>query len=531
MNLLCRNYCFFIITLIAILISSILPGWCQAEDTRITPFNEAVQMRLRQGKEKVKMQTRVEPEVIQATPVIEKVQQEDPDVLVQFDNIARLKEILLESKTGEKFTPELEAMLEMALKDLSVSKAVQIALVLNPQLLNAESQVKESVGVYNEAKSNMNFKLNTNATYARIDPVAVAEFQFNPNEPPAEIELGKHNNWSGKLILEKVISTFGQLENSIAAAKLRMLSQQQRREGVVQDVILSVRESYFQLLKAQGLVRIAEENKVIVERQLKITRDMFDAGVVPNFDVLRSELLLSRAEQGVITAKNFRDISRAALLNQLGLARDYPMNLNDEFVIQPLDIDILQAQEVALQNRPEIKAAILAVDALKHTVKAARSGKAPTLAFSSTYENKTTAGLSAVPNTFTQALVLSFPIFDGGLTHARVQQAEAALTQVESSLAQLYLGLRLEVKQSVLTLKELSAKLEAAEKDVVTAQEGYDIGMLRYENGLSTSVELDDSLRLLNEAKINYLNVQYDYLTSLARLEKATGTIWKGETE
>jgi len=74
----------------------------------------------------------------------------------------------------------------------------------------------------------------------------------------------------------------------------------------------------------------------------------------------------------------------------------------------------------------------------------------------------------------------------------------------------------------------MEAKMDAARKDVETAREGYQIALARYENGISTTLELDDARRSYSNSQAIYINILYEYGIAVAKLEKATATEWKG---
>lgn len=415
--------------------------------------------------------------------------------------------------------------------NLDLEKAVDIAVANNPQLKAAEAQVRQAHGEYLEARSALNFKFNISGTYTRIDPVTEAEFSLSPGMPTQKIKLGSNDNYSAKAVLQKIITTFGKIEYKIAAAYLQVEVYRQSYNATRQNVIFKTKQGYFQVLRAMGLVRVARENVEIAQKQLKVTRDMFEAGIVPRFDVLRAQLAVSRARQGLIKAQNGRDLAISSLLNVLGKDLETKVNLSDEKDFDEIEVNLDKAQELAIKNRPEVRAARLSYQSVKFLEESAKRGKSPTLLFTSSFENKTTSAFSSTPNTWAQMLVLSVPIFDGGETKAKIKQAKAQLDNLKNTIAFLYQNIQLEVKQAVLNLEEISAKLEAARKDLETARERHSIAVARYENGISTSLELDDARRELNAAKINYVNLQYEYKIAVAKLEKATATSWKGDTQ
>jgi outer membrane protein TolC len=118
-------------------------------------------------------------------------------------------------------------------------------------------------------------------------------------------------------------------------------------------------------------------------------------------------------------------------------------------------------------------------------------------------------------------LNLQIPLFDGGLTQARSQQAREIVEQLQA----LYEGSRrnalLEINGLQLELRNRFQRLEVAQRNLDSAQEAARIARLRYQNGLSTNVELLDSEAALTAAQNDTVASRYQYLQSLARYQRA----------
>ncbi|MCD4784699.1 MAG: TolC family protein [Candidatus Eremiobacteraeota bacterium] len=404
---------------------------------------------------------------------------------------------------------------------LNLDKCVKLALESHPDIKIARAKVDYARGQYNETKSSYNMKFDLQGGYMRMDPVSKV------NVGKTTIKLGDENNFSGKAILEKVITTFGNLENLIAASALNILSAEENYLKTRQDVLFTVKKNYFNVLRTAGRTRITRENLDIVRQQLKITNDMYDAGIVPLFEIVQNKLYLSRSRQALTSAEKSHKIAISALLESLKLDINLPVKLNKKYDYRPIKVDLKKAQELAHKNRYEIKSLDISLKAAQKILLSAQCGRNPTLSFQSTIENKTISGLSTEPTTVTSMLVLSIPLSDGGESYAKIEQAKASIKELKETLDKTTRLIELEVKNVVLTIWELESKLDAARQDLETARIGYNIALARYENGISTSLELNNARRLLNETRINYNNVAYEYLIELANLEKVTANTWK----
>ncbi len=438
----------------------------------------------------------------------------------------------IEEKKAQMVEQAIKTLMKKDIKPikLDLKKAIELAYANNTDLKVAKAKVEEAYGKYLQARSALNFKMDVVGSYTRIDPVAEAEFQLDPRMPPKRIKLGDNNNWAAQVTLKKVITTFGKVEYAVAGAYLQVEVYKENYKAVKQQVKFNVKKSFYTVQKAEGLVKIAKEYVQIAKEQLKITEDMYKEGVVPRFEVLRAKLRLSKAKQNLIKAENGRDLAKSMLLKAIGIDVNTPVELICCDVSLPkINTSIYDAQVIAIRNRPEVKAAVLGCQSIQYMLESAKRYNSPILSFSSSYQRKTVSGFNVNGDTWTQMLVLSIPILDGGEGRGKIKQMKSQLDQVQQTLLGLYRGVKVEVKNALLTLKELDARLSSAKIELETAKEGYSIAMARYENGISTGVELDDAIAKLNAAKINYNNLIYDYVIAVARVEKATAVTWKGD--
>lgn len=435
---------------------------------------------------------------------------------------------------GEEKNPAPPESVEVIPQDgpaplkLNLTRALEIASENHPDIKIARAKVQSAEGSYIQTKSTSNFKFDFDGSYTRIDPVS--EITMNMGGSPTKIKMGSENNFSGSVTLRKIITTFGNLENTIAASGFNLKAAAENYESIFQDIMLLTKERYFHLLLSYGQVEVARDNVNIVRRQLKIANDMYDAGTLPRYDVLRNQLFLSQARQALITAEKNRDLDQAQLLETLALSLEIPVELKVKRDVDYLDINLGKAQEAAMTNRPEIKSLVFSLEAATRLLHAALNNRNPMLSFQSVLENQTISGLSSEPTTWTTSLVLNIPLSDGGETYGKIKSAKASVKELEETLDKTRRLIKLEVKKAYLTIKEVEAKIDAARQDTATALENYNIALARYENGLSTGVELDDARKSLNEARIQYINLLFQYHIEVARLEKATATTWKGVT-
>jgi outer membrane protein len=123
------------------------------------------------------------------------------------------------------------------------------------------------------------------------------------------------------------------------------------------------------------------------------------------------------------------------------------------------------------------------------------------------------------------SLQMSLPIFSGGQTSARVQQAvyrhrasrerlERTARDTEQQTRDAYLG----VISDISRVAALKQALESSRTALKASEAGYEVGT-------RTAVDVLDAKRKTYVAEALYLRSRYDYLINGLRLKQAAGTL------
>ena len=152
------------------------------------------------------------------------------------------------------------------------------------------------------------------------------------------------------------------------------------------DIVLNVREGYFNILRAEKFVDVAKQAVRQFEGQLEISQAYFEVGLIAKNDVLQAEVNLANARQAQVKAENDLFIAKASFNNLLRREINTPIEVIDILVYKPFPATFEESVEEALRQRPELRAAGLSIDQAKETVKITRSGLFPTVTLTGDYD-------------------------------------------------------------------------------------------------------------------------------------------------
>lgn len=269
-----------------------------------------------------------------------------------------------------------------------------------------------------------------------------------PTQPAAgpasstEIEADEHN-FRASATLQQPLFTWGKLINNYKQAKLNLEAAQQGVESAKQQLTFDVTKSFYGVLLAHEFVKVAEEAVGQVEKHLKTADDLKNAGVATNYDVLRASVQLANIRSQLIKAQNSLRLVKEGLKMTLGMDLSAEVNVEGKFEYNPMEPELEQLMESALESRPDLKQLELREKAGEKLVSIAKAGNKPNLAFVSSYEaNKSGRWEDEMDWRSTQqswnvTLALNIPIFDGLATRARVKQASSGLNQIKLGKAQI----------------------------------------------------------------------------------------------
>jgi outer membrane protein TolC len=138
----------------------------------------------------------------------------------------------------------------------------------------------------------------------------------------------------------------------------------------------------------------------------------------------------------------------------------------------------------------------------------AKSAWIPTISLSSQYGRVAfpSSGLPDLGNfltNWTVSLTATVPLFTGGRIKGTALVAEAAVREAEARYEQVREAASLDAQQALALLSQAQAALAASQGTSGQAARAYNIAEVRYREGLSTQVELNDSRLLLQQASAN----------------------------
>lgn len=251
-------------------------------------------------------------------------------------------------------------------------------------------------------------------------------------------------------------------------------------------------------------------------------------GVGLKSDQLRAATALAEAEQRLISAHNDLLLARLRLNLAVGGRQGEALDIEGAAELAEPALSRGDLVEQAQRSRPELNLARKGVEKGDLAVRLARDAYLPTVYAGASYQvNDRDLPLGADHDSWNVGVNLRWELFDGSRRSHLVQQAELSRQATAELFENERREVALQVTESALRRQEASLKLESARGAVLAAEEGRRLVTLRFQNGLSSMVELMDADSALNRARANLVEVENGYLGSTGELYYQAGQFLK----
>ncbi len=337
------------------------------------------------------------------------------------------------------------------------------------------------------------------------------------------------NRFGQGVVVRQLITDSGRTSNLVSSSRLQAQATAQTAQATRYDVLLQVNRSYFDVLHAQAVVKVAEQTvsarQLLSDQVTELARNSLKSQLDVSFaevNVSQAKLLLVRAQSGVQQA-----------LAELGRAMGSDQPANYQLADEPLPpgppstADEFIAQ--ALGNRPELASLRFSRDASYKFADAEKDLSRPTVSLIAVggflpFINAPASG--PVPAEYEGVGAnVSIPLFNGHLFSSRREAAVQRAIESDQRLRDQQQRISRDVRVAWASTNDAFQRIDVTAQFLRQAALALDLAQGRYTLGLSSIVELTQAQLNLTEAEIENLNAKYDYQTQYSALQYTIGLL------
>jgi NodT family efflux transporter outer membrane factor (OMF) lipoprotein len=287
--------------------------------------------------------------------------------------------------------------------------------------------------------------------------------------------------------------------------------------------------NYFSLRQTDAQKKLLTDTITGYQRELQITLNRYNAGIVPKTDVLQAQTQLANAQADDVGLVRQRAQLEHAIAVLVGKA---PGDFN--LAVAPWTASVpdvpIGVPSTLLQRRPDIAGAERRVAAANEQIGIAQAGYYPSLNLSASYG----VGSSAVSDLFRASnsawslgLSAAQLLFDAGATSARVSGAQAAQEEAVARYRQTVLTAFQDVEDQ-LTATRVLAQQEELRRQASQAADQAEVQILnRYRAGQVSYTDVVTAQATALNARSALVQAQADRQTTAVALIQSLGGGWQ----
>jgi len=417
-----------------------------------------------------------------------------------------------------------------AQQTITFQEAVRIALDQNTQLRQSANQVRISEINVQSARAaflpNFNLSSGTGTNFGLSFDTNVGELRTTRNTRFNVNAFSSVNIFDGF-----------QSQASLRQSRLAVESDDLRLNRQRQFVVFQVASQFLAYISAAEQIKVQQENLIAATQLLSQIEEFVRVGTRPVSDLYQQQANVEQAELAILQTEQLVQISEANLLQILRLdpLGSYEFIVPDltEDAFIPEDLDLTDLFMRAQQQRGDLRAQEVAVDAAAQGLRLARSSSLPQLSFSAGAGSSFNSGIEQVgfidqlDRNFSQSVSLSLnlPVFNRLRTRTQVQRAQVSYDNAKLNVEAIEQQIGVEIRQAYLDYLTAEKQLDVSRRQLEFREQALEAARERYNVGAATLVELTQAQSDFVQASQDEVTAKYTIFVRKRLIRYYTGEL------
>ncbi len=355
--------------------------------------------------------------------------------------------------------------------------------------------------------------------------INLAASGFNFSVPGANVPkvVGPFGVADARVYLSQQIFNWSDIKHWKSTAESERASQYSNKSDR-ETVVLAAGNAYLTVISDRATVDSTRAQLTTARTLHARAMDQNKAGVIAGIDVLRARVELQTQQQRLIAAENQLAIDKLMLARIIGLPKGQEFQITDSALYAPLDaITLDEALERAATTRPDYLSAKAEVRAAELARQSAAAGNYPSLSADANYGDVGSPNFGTSHGTFSAAVTLSVPLFQGTRVRADTLEADSLLQQRKAELADLDGRIDEQVRTAFFNLKSSSDLVAAAQSNIDLANQTLVQAQDRFVAGVANNLDVVQAQESVASATQSYIASLFAYNSAKISLAQAMG--------
>lgn len=435
---------------------------------------------------------------------------------------------------------------QAVIKGLSLKEAQEYALKNNMTIKNAVIDLEIAKKKIWETTAMGLPQLNAVANYSHIFKVPEVSFPgtilsstrngstlyglpvagdslFVNNYAAPPIKLGVSDNLTFDITLSQLVFNGAYLVGLQASKVFYQISEQALEKNEI-DIRESVANTYLLVLNLIKNEEILSNRIINLEKTLNEMRQLNKAGFLEITDVDQLELTILSVKNAQNTLQRQIDGATDLLKFQIGMPYEIELELSDDLdkILNSAVIESITGRNLEVEDNIVTKILNTQVKIGELNLKREKSGYLPSLAAFYKHSEKARQADFDFFMKDMAGVQLNIPIFSSGQRKSAVAQRKLELLKMQNSREQALNGLQLEFKSANNDFSTSLEKYNNEKRNIELAERIYDKTLIKFKEGLSSSMDITTAQNQLLGAQSNYFTAIYSLLVAKNKIDKLT---------
>jgi outer membrane protein TolC len=293
-------------------------------------------------------------------------------------------------------------------------------------------------------------------------------------------------------------------------------------ESLRQEVAAEVRKACADLMRNADERRLLDRQAALLKEAQSATLVEYTTGKVPQADVLRAQMALTRLDEQLIELDEERDTARARLSAVLGRRPDEELRISGSYAtareLPPLE----ELDRLAILHRPELAGLRMQIEKSKDEGQATRLAMKPD--FTAALGYMLMPAGSASRNAYMAEMTMNLPWLNRDRHFGESKQADAATAVAQAELEARTSAVFLEVRQAQIATRAAGKRVKVYRDTLLPqAEAAFKASTAAYQNNRAEFLTLIDSQNLLLDIQTAFYKASSATDAGIAELERAIG--------
>jgi len=293
-------------------------------------------------------------------------------------------------------------------------------------------------------------------------------------------------------------------------------------ESARQEVAVEVRKACADLKRNTDEMKLHDRQASLLKEAVAASLAQYTTGKVPQADVLRAQMALTRLNEHLIELEEERDNARAQLNALLGRSPDGAVEITGAYASVTALPSIEELERVAVENRPELAALRKKIAQSRDQSQLTRLAMKPDFTAALGYMLMPTGSSSR--NAYMAELTMTLPWLNRDRHEGETKQADAATEVSQAELDARTSMVFLEIRQAQIDMLAAQKRVKLYRDTLLPqADATFKASTVAYQNNRAEFMTLIDSQNLLLDVQTAYYKSASAMDAGIAQLERAIG--------